>query len=113
MPAATPPPSAMRPLWKIERDLAANTVSVTTGMTNSISVPQGGTMSIDHSVTAKVSEARPDTASVRGDTTMTIDLHNVGSIKVHTQSLVTQTGMSLSARVTMDDQLIFEKRWIK
>jgi putative CocE/NonD family hydrolase len=113
LPAAPPPPSAMRPLWKIERDLVANAVTVTTGQTNTIPLPQGGEMSIDHRVTAKVSEARPDTAAVVGDTTMAIDLHNVGSIKVHTQSLVTQTGLTLSGRVTMDNHLIFEKRWSK
>ena len=86
-PAAPPPPSAMRPIWKIERDLAAGAVSVSTGMTNRIPLPQGGTMNIDHCVVAKVSEARPDTASVGGDTTMTIDLHHVGCIKVHTRKL--------------------------
>ncbi len=112
-PAASPVPSALRPVWKIERDLVANAVTVTTGETNSIALSQGGTMSIDHTVAAKVSEARPDAASVHSDTTMTIDLHHVGTIKVHTQSLVTQTGLSLSGRVTMDDKLIFEKRWTK
>jgi hypothetical protein len=112
-PAAPPPPSAMRPIWKIERDLAANAVSVTTGMTNTIPLPQGGTMGIDHAVVAKVSEARPDTASVSGDTTMTIDLRDVGKIKVHTESLVTQTGLMLTGRITMDGKSIFEKRWTR
>jgi uncharacterized protein len=112
-PAAPPPPAAMRPIWKIERDLAANAVSVTTGMTNTIPLPQGGTMGIDHAVVAKVSEARPDTASVSGDTTMTIDLRDVGKIKVHTESLVTQTGLMLTGRITMDGKSIFEKRWMR
>jgi hypothetical protein len=112
-PAATPPPSPRRPVWKIERDLVANAVAVTTGETNSIALPQGGSMNIEHTAIAKVREARPDTASIHGDTTMTIDLHDVGSIKVHTESLVTQTGLSLSGRVTMDDKLIFEKRWTR
>jgi uncharacterized protein len=112
-PAAPPPPSPMRPRWKIERDLAANAVSVTTGMTNRIPLPQGGLMSIDHTVVAKVSEARPDTASVRGDTIMEIALDNLGKVKVHTQSLVTQSGMLLSGVVSMDDKVLFEKRWTK
>ncbi len=112
-PAAPPAPSAMRPIWKIEKDLVANAVSVTTGMTNSIPLPQGGRMNIDHSVVARVSEARPDSAAVHGDTTMTIDLHNVGVIKVHTQSWVTQSGMMLNGEVTMDGKPIFEKRWTR
>jgi uncharacterized protein len=112
-PAAPPPPSPMRPRWKIERDLAANAVSVTTGMTNRILLPQGGLMSIDHTVVAKVSEARPDTASVHGDTIMEIALDNLGKVKVHTQSLVTQSGMLLSGVVSMDDKVLFEKRWTK
>ncbi len=112
-PVAPPPPSPMRPIWKIERDLAAGAVSVSTGMTNTIPLPQGGTMNIDHCVVAKVSDARPDTASVGGDTTMTIDLHHVGCIKVHTESFVTQTGLMLTGRITMDDKPIFEKRWTR
>jgi hypothetical protein len=82
-------------------------------MTNTIPLPQGGTMGIDHAVVAKVSEARPDTASVSGDTTMTIDLRDVGKIKVHTESLVTQTGLMLTGRITMDGKSIFEKRWTR
>jgi putative CocE/NonD family hydrolase len=112
-PVAPPPSSAMRPIWKIERDLAAGAVSVSTGMTNRIPLPQGGVMNIDHCVVAKVSEARPDTASVGGDTTMTIDLHHVGCIKVHTESFVTQTGLMLTGRVTMDEKPIFERRWTR
>jgi hypothetical protein len=112
-PAAEPPAPAMRPIWKIERDLASNAVSVTTGESNVIALPQGGSMSIDHVAVAKVSKARPDAASVHGDTTMKVELHNIGIIKVHTQSWVTQTGMSLNAAVTMDGKTIFEKRWTK
>jgi len=112
-PSMTPAPTVRRPVWKIERDLVANAVTVTTGETNSIALPQGGRMNIEHTAVAKVSEERPDTASVHGDTTMKIDLHNVGSIEVRTQSLVTQTGLSLSGRVTMDDKVIFEKRWTR
>ncbi len=70
-------------------------------------------MNIDHCVVARVSEARPDSAAVHGDTTMTIDLHNVGVIKVHTQSWVTQSGMMLSGTVSMDEKPIFEKRWTR
>jgi len=112
-PATTPAPSSMRPIWKIERDLVADAVTVTTGETNNFALPQGGRMSIDHTVTAKVSEARPDAAAVQGDTTMEIELNNVGKIKVHTQSWVTQTGLLLIGSITMDDKLIFEKRWTK
>jgi putative CocE/NonD family hydrolase len=112
-PATVPPPSPRRPVWKIERDLVANAVTVTTGETNSIALPQGGSMNIVHAAVAKVREARPDTASVQGDTTMTIDLHDVGSIRVHTESMVTQTGLALSGRVTLDDKLIYEKRWTR
>ena len=111
--AAVWPPSALQPIWKIERDLAANAVTVTTGETNTIALPQGGSMSIDHIAVAKVSDARPDAASVQGDTTMAIDLHGIGTIKVHTQSRVTQTGLLLNATVTMDGKTLFERRWTK
>lgn len=44
---------------------------------------------------------------------MKVELYNIGIIKVHTQSWVTQSGMSLNAAVTMDGKTIFEKRWTK
>ena len=112
-PAVPTPPSAMKPIWKIERDLASSAVSVATGMTNTIALPQGGSMNIDHLAIANVGEARPDAASVNGDTTMKVELNNVGSIKVHTRSWVTQSGMTLSGSVSIDDKVIFEKRWVK
>jgi hypothetical protein len=37
----------------------------------------------------------------------------VAGIKVYRQSWVTQSGMSLSESITMDDKLIFEKRWTR
>ncbi len=62
-------------------------------------------------VVARTSEARPDTASVHGDTTMRVRIDKVGRLEIHTNSWVTQSGMTLNARITMDGTQVFEKRW--
>src|SRR5262249_57077938 len=62
------PPSTLHPVWRIERNLVAGEVAVTTGEKNSFPLPHGGAIEVDHTAVARVAEARPDGASVAGDT---------------------------------------------
>ncbi len=101
------------PLWKIERDMAAGTVTVTTGQKNPIPLMQGGVLYVDHVASARLSAARPDDASVRGETTFNGKLPVIGELEVKTQSWITQHGMTLSGRVSIDGRVVFEKRWQK
>lgn len=101
------------PIWKIERDLATGAVAVTTGEKARFVLPQGGAMEVDHVAVARTTHARPDAASVHGDTTMRVRLDNIGRLEIHTDSWVTQSGMTLNARITMDGTPVFEKRWSK
>ncbi len=43
-------------------------------------------MEIDHVAIARTTAARPDTASVHGDTTMRVRLMNAGCHEIHTNS---------------------------
>jgi uncharacterized protein len=106
-------PAARQPIWKVERDMAAGTVTVTTGQSNPIPLPQGGVMQVDHVASASVSASRPDDAAVKGDTSFSVTLPVIGHLVVKTQSWVKQHGMVLSGRVTIDGRVVFEKRWEK
>jgi uncharacterized protein len=110
-PAAPPPPSPMRPTWKIERDLASGDVSVTTGEKTGFPLPQGGSIEVDHVAVARVAAARPDGAAVEGDTKIRVRAPVIGEVEVATTSWVSQTGLALSGRVTMNGRVVFEKRW--
>ena len=101
----------MRPTWKIERDLASGEVAVTTGEKMGFPLPQGGSIEVDHVAVARVAAARPDGAAVEGDTKIRVRAPVIGEIEVATTRRVSQTGMTLSGRVTMDGHVIFEKRW--
>jgi putative CocE/NonD family hydrolase len=110
-PAAPPPPSPLRPTWKIERDLVTGEVSVATGEKLGFPLPQGGSIEVDHVAVARVAATRPDGAAVEGDTKIRVRAPVIGEIEVATTSRVSQTGLTLSGRVTMDGHVIFEKRW--
>ncbi|HUA35613.1 MAG TPA: CocE/NonD family hydrolase [Candidatus Binataceae bacterium] len=110
-PAALPNPRT--PIWKIERDMVSGAVTVTTGQNVAVPLPQGGVLHVDHAASARVSANRPDEAVVRGDTSFSANLPVIGNFAVKTQSWVTQHGMLLSGRVTIDDRVVFDKRWEK
>ena len=109
-----PPPSPLRPIWKIERNLVAGEVTVSTGEKNGFSLPQGGTIEVDHIAVARVTHSRPDGASVAGDTKIRVtNAPVIGDLEVATTSLISRNGMTLTARITRDGAVVFEKRWTK
>jgi hypothetical protein len=107
------PPSTLRPIWKIERNLVADEIAVTTGEKNGFPLPQGGALEVDHTAVARVSAGRPDGASVAGDTRIRVNAPVIGAIEVATTSLISRNGMTLAARITRDGAVVFEKRWSK
>ncbi len=108
-----PPFSPMRPIWKIERNLVTGEVAVTTGEKNGFPLPQGGRIEVDHTAIARVAASRPDGASVAGDTKIRVTAPVIGNIEVATTSLISRDSMTLSACVTRDGAVVFEKRWTK
>jgi uncharacterized lipoprotein YbaY len=103
----------MTPTWKIERDLVTGAVSVATGEKTSFQLPQGGSVNVDHIAVARVTASRPDDAVIEGDTSFQMALPVIGKVDVHTTSWVTQHGITLSGRITVDGRLVFETRWEK
>jgi hypothetical protein len=112
-PDAPPPPSPMRPIWKIERNLVTDEVVVTTGEKNGFPLPQGGAIEVDHTAVARAARSRPDGASVAGDTKIRVNAPVIGDIEVATTSLISRNGMTLAAKITRDGTVVFEKRWTK
>lgn len=112
-PQSPPPPSTMTPTWRIERDQVTGAVSVTTGEKNAFALPQGGQVAVDHVATARVTASRPDDATVEGDTSFTMQVPVLGKVDVVTTSWVSQHGMTLTGRITVDGRVVFDKRWEK
>jgi hypothetical protein len=102
------------PQWKIDRDLASDTVTVTTGQRSVLLTPsRDGKVDLDHTAKASVSAARPDAARIEGETTVTLQTPSGNTVVVETRSWITQTGMTLSGRITVDGRLFFEQQWQK
>ena len=103
----------MTPTWRIERDQVTGAASVTTGEKNRFALPQGGQVAVDHVATARVTASRPDDATVEGDTSFTMQVPVLGKVDVVTTSWVSQHGMTLTGRITVDGRVVFDKRWEK
>ncbi len=106
-----PPPSPLRPIWTIERNLAAGEVAVITGEKNGFPLPQGGEIEVDHVASARVAASRPDGATVKGNTRIRVCAPVIGEIEVVTTSLISRDAMTLTARISRDGATVFEKRW--
>lgn len=100
------------PRWRIERDVASKTASVTSGYTWKFRTPaDDGAVSIDNTVTASVAAARPDGARVTGTTDTLHQMPDGSTVTVEARSLLTQSGLSLWGRVEIDGQPFFEREW--
>ena len=102
------------PRWEIAHDLATETVTVTAGERVVLLTPnRDGKLELDHLATASVAAARPDAAKVAGETKIAVQTPGSNLIVVETRSWVTQNGMTLSGRITVDGRLFFAKQWQK
>lgn len=99
------------PLWKIEQDLATGKVAVVTGTMEQIRIPTGGKLQQNHIVKASVSASQPDGAKVEGETTFCLDLPAAGLVEVESKTLISQTGILITGKVTVNGKLFFEKQW--
>jgi putative CocE/NonD family hydrolase len=100
------------PRWQIIRDFAADTVVVTTGIRSAIqSTGRDGRFEIDRNGRASVSAARPDSACVEGEATITLQTPQGSTVIVKSRLRITQDGQDFGASVTIDGQKIFERQW--
>lgn len=102
------------PVWRIERDLVRRGVTVTTGERALLSTPDGqGRVELRHHVVANVVSARPDGASVVGESVVHLSTPRGEKVMVEVCSWITRTALVLDARVSVDGRPLYEKRWQK
>jgi hypothetical protein len=100
------------PRWQIVRDMATDTVMVSTGIRAAIQTPgRDGRFEIDRVGRASVSAERPDGAFVEGEATIRLVTPQRSNVTIQSRLRVTQVGQDFRASVTIDGQVIFERQW--
>jgi putative CocE/NonD family hydrolase len=100
------------PRWTIERDLAADAVTVRTGVRLEVQTPgRDGSLLLDHLATARVARAHPDEASVRGETRVACRTPTGAFVEVETETRLTGAGAKLTGEVRSDGDVVFERQW--
>jgi predicted acyl esterase len=100
------------PRWTIERDLAADSVTVRTGVRLEVHTPgRDGSLLLDHLATARVARARPDEATVRGEARIACRTPSGAFVEVETGTLLTGDGADLRGEVRSDGDVVFERTW--
>jgi hypothetical protein len=112
-PNLTRPVAAMTPSYRIETDLVAGAVSVTTGQKGAMPIPAGGVFELDHTAIASVQRDNPDLATVEADTCITAKLSKLGDLEVKTSTWFSHSRTIMNAHVMLDGRLVFERTWRK
>ena len=100
------------PCWTIEREFHDEHVEVSAGLHLATWTPdRDGRFEINRLARIKVSRKRPDLATATGHARIAIDTPLGRSIRIEATSRRTQTGLRISARVRLDNELVFERRW--
>lgn len=100
------------PRWTIERDLAADAVTVRTGLRLEVQTPgRDGSLALDHLATARVARDAPGEASVGAETRIACRTPAGAFVEVETETRLRGDGASLSGRARSDGHLVFERRW--
>jgi putative CocE/NonD family hydrolase len=100
------------PRWTIEHEPGSETVSVTTGIRSVCLTPsRDGRFEIERWGRARVSRTDPAAARLEGRSRITLRTPSDSTVVVEGQVRVTLTGQDYSGRVTVDDQVIFDRHW--
>jgi uncharacterized protein len=105
--------AAMTPRYKIENDIVAGAVAVTTGQTSAMPIPAGGVLQVDHSAIARTYRDRPDQSAVEADTSLKVHVPMLGELQVKTSSWFSHNRTVMNARVALDGRTVFERTWRK
>jgi len=100
-----------KPYWRIERDLIASTITVCNGTEEKIVVSPTTTMEMVTHVRAVASAIDPADAKVTSETIANIEGHKLGIVNIRSKLVTTHKTSHLAINITVDDLLIFSKRW--
>ena len=85
--------------------------SVTVGLKLSIALPQGGTFSLDNSLTATIRDGLPLSARVETGAAAALDLPTGEAVRAEATGLLMRDRRHISGRVTSGDHTLYERRW--
>lgn len=105
--------AAMTPRYKIENDVVAGAVAVTTGQRSAMPIPAGGVLELDHTAVARTYRERPDQSTVEADTYLKVHGPQLGELEVKTSSWFSHARMVMNACVMLDGRKVFERSWRK
>jgi putative CocE/NonD family hydrolase len=102
------------PRWKIEHDEANGAVKVSSGQRLAVMTPnRDGNIEIDHTAWASVAASHPDAAKVEGRTRITCETRGGDTVVIEADSWITQMGLNLMGKVSVNGHPFFEKQWRK
>ena len=101
------------PVWTLERDLAHDGVSVSTGIHLEFITPdhEGG-VAMHHVATASVRRNCPDGARVRAESELRLHTSDGREVVVTSSTDVEQRGASLRGTVEIDGKQAFQRSWL-
>lgn len=105
--------AAMTPRYKIETDVVATAVSVTTEQRSAMRIPAGGMLELDHTASARTYRDHPDQSTVTADTNLKVRVPRLGELEVKTSSWFSHSRTVMNARVVLDGRIVFERSWRK
>jgi uncharacterized protein len=100
------------PVWRIERDLVHDHVTVVSGDCAVMTTPgTDGKLTFDILIRASVSRDAPHGAVTIGKTEVDLEMPTGETATVSTDARITQTGFVVSGTVRVGGSLVFEKTW--
>lgn len=99
------------PVWTAERDLANDALSVTLGGSETLALPQGGSLALRQSATARVTAAEPANASVQAEAAIDIETADGERIEVRTRSTAWRDRDVFWGAVSVNGCPVFERSW--
>ena len=102
-----------RPRYRVEHDVANDTLTVTVGLTAALQTGnRDGRYEMDRTAKAYVSASRPDTALVTGEAILTARTPSGSTVVAEGRTRMTLFGQTSWGRVAIDGQTIFERQWV-
>lgn len=102
---------AARPIYQIDRDVARNAVAVTAGMDATITLPQGGSFQLVHSVSARMEAATPSAATIRTQADIDIRMANGEHFAIHTRGHSALGQRHIHGWIEAGGERMFDQRW--
>lgn len=102
---------ARSPTWTVQRDLVNNALSVTLGGSETLAPPQGGSFTLRHSATARVTAEEPANASVEAKVEVDIQTDDGERIEVRARGTAWRDRDLFWATVTVNGCRLFERIW--